>query len=249
MPRNLRLFCSLSLLILFSNVGSLYPAIAANPLENTQKTSVKVSPEDRRAADEYRQLGLTYRKQERLDEAIASLQKAVMLDPQNLDGRIILGWTEHLAKKDKAAASSLWEAIYISPTSLQAFNAIGIVYLVRGDLPQSVVLHTWAAMLKTDNEIAHYNLSLAYQRLKQYDLAIAYAQKAIELEPNNPHPFVAHAIAQWTSGDQSKAKKIFREAIGVDARYRSPDFLNFLNEAGFSNEQIQTAKLVLASTT
>lgn len=69
-------------------------------------------------------------------------------------------------------------------------------------------------MLKNDNEIAHYNLSLAYQRLKQYDLAIAYAQKAIELEPNNPHPFVAHAIAQWTSGDQSKAK-IFREAIGL----------------------------------
>lgn len=253
MPQNLRLFCSLGLLIIGSSLNLhcpnlRCPAIAANP-QKTLASPVKVRPEDRRAADEYRQLGLTYRKQERLDEAIAALQKAVMLDPKNLDGRIILGWTEHLAKKDKAAAASLWEAIYISPTSLQAFNAIGIVYLVRGDLPQAVVLHSWAAMLKTDNEIAHYNLSLAYQRLKQYDLAIAYAQKAIELEPNNPHPFVAHAIAQWTSGDQSKAKKIFREAIGVDARYRNADFLNFLNEAGFSNEQIQTAKLVLASTT
>jgi tetratricopeptide (TPR) repeat protein len=221
-------------------VVTISPAIAAKP-------SPKSTQADKFAADEYRQLGLTYRKQERFEEAIAALQKSVALDPQNLDGRIILGWTQHLAKKDTDAATSLWEAIYRSPTSLQAFNAIGIVYLVRGDLPQSVLLHSWAAMLKTDNEIAHYNLSLAYQRLKQYDLAIAYAQRAIKLEPNNPHPFVASAIAQWTSGDRLNAKKIFREAIGVDVRYRSPEFLNFLNEAGFSNEQIQTAQQVLAS--
>ena len=227
------------LLLLISSLISLIaisPAIAANP-----------QARDQRAADEYRQLGLSYRKQERFDEAIAALIKSINLDPQNLDGRIILGWTQHLAKKDEAAAASLWEAIYRSPISLPAFNAIGIVYLVRGDLSQAVVLHSWAALLKVDNEIAHYNLSLAYQRLKQYDLAIAYAQKAIELEPNNPHPFVALAIAQWTSGDRTKAKKIFREAISVDARYRSPEFLNFLNEAGFSTDQIQTAKQVLAS--
>ena len=236
----------LNLLVMLASTMSVLPAIAAKPQVNSSKLS-KVSQADKRTADEYRQIGLTYRQQERFDEAIAALQKSVVLDPQNLDGRIILGWTQHLAKKDSDAAKSLWEAIYRSPTSLQAFNAIGIVYLVRGDLPQSVVLHSWAAILKTDNEIAHYNLSLAYQRLEQYDLAIAYAQKAIELEPNNPHPFVASAIAKWDSGDQSSAKKTFRDAINVDARYRSPDFLNFLNEAGFSAEQIQTAKQVLAS--
>ena len=226
--------------MLVTSIMVVSPANAANPKPST-------SSRDQRAADEYRQLGLTYRKQERFDDAIASLQQSVTLDPSNLDGRIILGWTQHLAKKDNDAAASLWDAIYLSPTSLQAFNAIGIVYLVRGDLPQAVVLHSWASLLKADNEIAHYNLSLAYQRLKQYDLAIAYAQKAVELEPSNPHPFVAMAIAQWTSGDKTSAKKIFREAISVDARYRSPNFLNFLNEAGFSTDQIQTSKQVLAS--
>jgi tetratricopeptide (TPR) repeat protein len=110
-----------------------------------------------------------------------------------------------------------------------------------------VILHSWAAILKSDNEIAHYNLSLAYQRLKLYDLAIAYAQRAMELEPNNPHPFVAEAIAQWTSGDQVLAKRVFNEAVAIDSRYRSAEFLNFLNEAGFSDQQIQTAKQVLAS--
>ncbi len=240
-----KIFSLLNLLTCISLIPQL-TVLAANPKANTSLAN-QISPVDQRAADEYRQLGLSYRKQERFDDAIAALQQSVRLDPQNIDGRIILGWTQHLAKKHEAAATSLWEAIYRSPTSLQAFNAIGIVYLVRGDLPQSVVLHSWAALLKTDNEIAHYNLSLAYQRLKKYDLAIAYAQKASKLEPSNPHPLVALAIAQWTSGDQSGAKKTFRDAISVDVRYRSSDFLSFLNEAGFSNEQIQIAKQVLAS--
>jgi len=214
------------------------PAIAA---------SKSVSKEDQRAADSYRQEGLSYRQQERFNEAIAALKKSVELDPRNLNGRIILGWTQHLSKQHEAAAASLWEVIYRSPNSLPAFNAIGIVYLVQGDLPQAVILHSWAAILKSDNEIAHYNLSLAYQRLKLYDLAIAYAQRAMELEPNNPHPFVAEAIAQWTSGDQVLAKRVFNEAVAIDSRYRSAEFLNFLNEAGFSDQQIQTAKQVLAS--
>ncbi|PZV13069.1 MAG: hypothetical protein DCF20_16120 [Pseudanabaena sp.] len=228
------------------SITPVLTAVAVNTKENSSQTP-KVTQADKRAADEYRQMGLNYRRQERFDDAIAALQKSVALDPSNIDGHIILGWTQHLSKKHDDAAKSLWDAIYLSPTSPQAFNAIGIVYLVRGDLPQSVVLHSWAALLKTDNEIAHYNLSLAYQRLQQYDLAIAYAQKAIELEPNNPHHFVASAIAQWASGDQTNAKKTFRDAITVDSRYRSPEFLNFLNEAGFNNDQIQIAKQVLAS--
>ncbi|MDX2257039.1 MAG: tetratricopeptide repeat protein [Pseudanabaenaceae cyanobacterium bins.39] len=207
--------------------------------------AMKTNPDDRRAADQYRQQGLSLRRQGRFEEAIAALQQSVNLDPQNIDGRVILGWTQHLAKQPEAAASSLWEAIYRSPTALTAFNAIGIVYLVRGDLPQAVVLHSWAAILKDDNEIAHYNLSLAYQRLQQYDLAIAYAEKATQLEPSNPHPFIAVAIALWSAGDRDRARQVFRQAIAIDGRYGNADFLNFLSEAGFSPEQIQLAKQML----
>jgi tetratricopeptide (TPR) repeat protein len=198
-----------------------------------------VSPENRRVADQLRQQGLDLRRQERFEEAIAALQKSVSFDPHNVEGRVILGWTQHLAKQSEAAATSLWEAIYRSPNSLTAFNALGIVYLVRGELPQSVVLHSWAAMLKDDNEIAYYNLSLAYQRLQQYDLAIAYAEKATQLEPNNPHPFMAEALARWSAGEQQRGIQLFRAAIAIDGRYSRADSLAFLSKAGFSIDQIQ----------
>jgi len=236
-------------LLLMSALLMEIAAIAAN---NTTKAmpnvTSNVAPKvDQRAADQYRQQGLSYRQQQRFDEAIAALEKSVSLDPNNLDGRIILGWTQHLAKQPEAAALSLWEAAYRSPTATPVFNAIGIVYLVRGDLPQSVLLHSWAAMLKPDNEIAYYNLSLAYQRLQQFDLAIAYASQAMQLEPNNPHPFIAKALAQWSSGDRSSAKQTWQQAISIDGRYNNAEFLNFLNEAGFSTDQIQIAKQMVLS--
>jgi Flp pilus assembly protein TadD len=198
-------------------------------------------------ASQYRQQGLSYRQQERFPEAIAAFQKAAELAPQDASARILLGWTQHLAGQETEAARSLWDAIYLDPSSVQAFNAIGIVYLVRGDLSPAIASHSWAALLKPDNEIAYYNLSLAYHRQKLYAMAIANAMRAASLEPDNPHPLVAAAIAHWDNGDRGAAIKTYRAAIGVDGRYKEANFLDYLKEAGFSPDQIETSKQVLAA--
>jgi len=193
----------------------------------------------------FRQLGLNYRSQKLYPQAIAALEKSVQLAPQDINGKIILGWTFHLAGQSKQAERSLIQAAYINPFSVQAFNALGIVYLVRGSLGQAVIVHNWAGLIKSDNEIAYYNLSLAYQRLGFYDLAIATADIAIKLEPDNPHPLVSKAMAIWDRGDRSRAKQVFNQAISIDSRYSESGFLDYLNEAGFSSEQIVLSKQIL----
>lgn len=199
-------------------------------------------------ASEYRQLGLTYRQQERFPEAIVALQKSVELDPQNLDGRVLLGWTLHRGGEQAAAAQTLQQTVLQNPFYVPTLNALGIVYLVDGKLPAAVFTHTWAALLKPNNEIAYYNLSLAFHRLQQYEAAIVNALKAAELEPDNPHPLVALAIAQWGRGDRSTAQETYRRAMSLDARYADSSFLDYLNEAGFSGDQIQQVKKVLKDT-
>jgi Flp pilus assembly protein TadD len=202
---------------------------------------------DHKAASQYRQQGLSYRQQERFTEAIAAFEKAAELAPEDTSARILLGWTQHLAGQETEAARSLWDAIYLDPLSVQAFNALGIVYLVRGDLSPAIASHSWAALLKPDNEIAYYNLSLAYHRQQLYAMAIANANRAASLEPDNPHPLVAAAIAHWDNGDRTAAIKTYRNALGIDGRYKDANFLDYLKEAGFSPEQIQTSKQVLAA--
>ncbi len=189
-------------------------------------------------ASEYRQMGLLYRQQGRYAQAIAAMQKSVDLEPENLMGRVNLGWTLHLAGQEKAAAKSLWQVISKKPLFVPAYNALGIVYLVEGNLPASVLVHSWAAILKPDDEVAHYNLSLALHRLKIYNLAIVTANRAAILEPNNPHPLIAAAIAYWDSGDKKAAQQVYQKAINLDARYREQNFLSNLKQAALSSEQI-----------
>ena len=208
-------------------------------------TSVLAAP----SASEYRQLGLTYRAQARYSEAIAAFQQAVELEPNNLPGRITLGWTQHLAGQEVAAMESLFQVLYRDPQSVPALNALGIVYLVEGDLSSAVITHTWAAWLEPNNEIPYYNLSLAAHRLREYGWASLAARRAADLEPSNPHPWVALAIINWDGGDRVAAIQDYEQALALDGNYSDRAFLSYLQEAGFSPAQIETATQVLAATT
>lgn len=201
-----------------------------------------------RSASEYRALGLSYRATAKYPEAIAALQKSVELEPQNLSGRVLLGWTQHLAGQKEAAAESLIQVLYREPHSIPALNALGIVYLVSGQLNAAVFIHAWAATLEPKNEIAYYNLSLAFEQLQSYEPAIKAAKRASQLEPTNPHPFVALSLAYWQSGDRLAALAAYRQAYNLDARYRDRIFLSHLKQAGFSLDQIKTTKQILAAT-
>lgn len=199
------------------------------------------------SASEYRALGLSYRASERYSAAIAALKKSVELEPQNLSGRVMLGWTQHLAGQEDAAVSSLLQVLYRDPVSVPALNALGIVYLVSGELTPAVVVHTWAAVLEPENEIAYYNLSLAFHRLRLYGLAIATAKKSAVLEPANPHPIVALAISHWDNGERKSAVQAYRKALNLDSRYSDRAFLVYLQKAGFSSDQIRTTARILSA--
>lgn len=213
----------------------------------TLGTWVCATPIGAVSASQYRQLGLSYRQQGQYTEAIAALKKSVELEPNHLSGRVLLGWTLHRAGDSAQAADVLSQTLSLNPFDVPTLNALGIVRLVSGELVAAVTTHTWAAILKPDNEIAHYNLSLALERLQQYNWAIATAQTATKLEPSNPHPLIAQAVAYWGNADPSTARQRYRQALSLDGRYGDITFLNYLSEAGFSSNQIQTTREILQS--
>jgi len=199
-------------------------------------------------AAEYRQMGLQFRNQERYTNAIAALQKALELEPDNVSGRVLLGWTQHKASQRVEAAETLTQAFYLNPFDVPTLNALGIVQLVEGKLGSAIASHGWAAVLKANNEIAYYNLSLAFERIGQYDWAIAAAKKAATLEPNNPHPLVAEAIAHWGNGEKEQAQKAYQLAQRLNGAYADSGYLAIdLPRAGFSETQLATSQQIRKS--
>lgn len=199
------------------------------------------------SANTYRQLGLDYRQQGRLSEAIAAFESATNQEPGNVSGLVLLGWTQHLAGQETEAAQTLLDAVYTDPFSVPALNALGIVYLVSGDLVSAIAVHEWATVLAPDNEIPYFNLSLAYERLDWYKRAEVQAERAAILEPDNPHPFVARAIAQWGEKNFTGAQKTYQQAMILDGRYGDRLFLSHLEQAAFSAEQINKTEQVFDS--
>lgn len=215
-------------MVLMASLGSMVPVLA-------------------QSAATYRQRGLAAREQGQYPEAIAAFQQAVALEPANLEGRVLLGWTLHRSGQHEAAADVLVQTFYLNPFDVPTLNALGIVYLVEGQLGPAITTHGWAAMLKPQNEIAHYNLSLAWERLGQYNWAIATAKIAADLEPTNPHPLIALALAHWGNGDRALAQTAYQQALGLDPRYQEAGFWSHLSEAGFSPDQLDRGLKMLAN--
>ena len=202
---------------------------------------------NRQEAAKYRLQGLEYQSSGKLDLAIKAMEKSVQLDPANAIGKINLGWALHLANRDKQARVILEQAVLEHPQSLEALNALGIVYLVTGDLSKAVLTHNKAIELEPKDEIAHYNLSLAYHLLAKYDQGIAEGLAACRLEPNNPHPKLAVSLNLSSKGDRVKSRFYYRLAINLDERYRNSGYLDQLKRAGFSRKQIEQLRRILGN--
>jgi len=245
-PANRLFFPAIALIALLS-ACSAPPSPEPSPSPPpTPSPSPSVSPDPHAAATQ-RQRGLELRQQERFPEAIAALEQAVALAPEHLDGRVLLGWTLHLAGERPAAARVLEAALERDRDYVPALNALGIVYLTSDRLEDAIATHERAAALKPDNEIAYYNLSLAYHRQQDYDTALARGERAAELEPSNPHPRVALALIHWERGETAAAQERYQQAIALDGRYRDRAFLDHLIEAGFSSAQVETTAEILAA--
>ncbi|WP_235678222.1 tetratricopeptide repeat protein [Cylindrospermopsis curvispora] len=211
----------------------------------TPSSTFTSSSKSKTTAAKLRQSGLKYRQQGRYADAIISLERATSLEPENLSGQVLLGWTLHLAGRKATAMKVLEQVLEKDANYIPALNALGIVYLVSGDLNKAVETHEHAKEIKVDNEIAYYNLTLAYQRLKKYDLAVARGKQATILEPNNPHPWVALALVYWGQGMKTQARQTYDQAVQLDSRYGQSKFLINLKQAGFSQEQIDNLREIV----
>lgn len=154
-----------------------------------------------------------------LDECVGHYQKALMIDPTNVDGWYSLGIALQTKHGFKEAIDALEAAISLDPTHVDAHNALGISFRQTGQLTKSISTHNKAIEINPNEPVSQFNLGLSLHKNQQIDEAIEAYQETISLDPllSEPHYFLGLAFQKRYRTRESIQE--FKKVIELEPDY------------------------------
>ena len=145
----------------------------------------------------YLNLGLTYKKLDRKDEAKAAFAKAAVLNPDSYSANKEYG--ESLAKEQdfEAAKPYYQKAADLSPTDPDAFYNLGICVSKVDGHEAALAAYQKCIALKPDYAEAHYELGTIYIGQNKKAEAIASLEKFLSLAPEHEKAGLAKQLIEF----------------------------------------------------
>jgi len=162
-------------------------------------------------------LGSVYLQEQRDQQALDSLERAIGLSPDASDlynnrGIALL----RLDRLDEALAS-LRRAVRLSPGSAMAHNNLGSVLEALGRPEEAVGSYLRALAIRPEYAKARYNLGNVYKDLGRLDEAEAHYRKALALRPDYVDALVNCGITLKDRGRLEAAEACARRAIAAQS--------------------------------
>ncbi|MCB9450462.1 MAG: tetratricopeptide repeat protein [Anaerolineaceae bacterium] len=152
--------------------------------------------------------------------AIEQYTCALGADPNDAVSRrfrgVAYGW---LGEYDKAL-EDLNTAIDLDRFSSGAYNNRGIVYELMGDSDSALTDYTRAIDLGGET-YPYYNRGNIYYDRKEYSLALADYNKALEDNPEYPSAYNGRGMAHYAMGEYDLALTDYNKALEYDPEYAS----------------------------
>lgn len=117
-------------------------------------------------------------------DAIATAQKAVMMDPSNDHAHNALGMAYGGSGDNARAITEFREAVRLNPTNDVAVSNLGVALSRSGDPEGAAAQYREAIRINSKNYLAHNNLGFALKKLGDLDGAIQQYREALRLNPN-----------------------------------------------------------------
>jgi tetratricopeptide (TPR) repeat protein len=126
------------------------------------------------------------------EEAVASFQEALKLDPDLAEahfrlglGYQALGKREESESEYKKAVESYKKYLADHEDDSEAHYDLGQTYAGLGQYSEAIREYRLATKLKDDDADIYYDLGMAHTKLAQYDAAAAAFEKSLEIDPEN----------------------------------------------------------------
>ncbi len=148
----------------------------------------------------------------RFEDAKARAELALQLDPKNVDGQVLLGYSLAGMRNLDGAIEQLEQAVVAAPNKGMAFSNLGTLQLARGDVKHAEAAFRKAVEVNADLPmplIALANFLWAQERFKE---AEDYLVKARQLEPGNVVATRALAVLYMSTNRVAEAEPILKAA-------------------------------------
>jgi len=187
-------------------------------------------------------LGAVLKKTGRVSESLFASQKAVGINPQDVEAHSNLGNTlKELGRLDEAEASYT-QAIALNPNFSIAHNSLGNTLKELGRLDEAEASYTQAIALNPDYAEAHNSLGNTLKELGRLDEAEASYTQAIALNPDyaEAHSNLGTTLKELGRLDEAEAS--YTQAIVL-----KPDYAEAHNNLGNTLKELDKLEQAEAS--
>lgn len=122
----------------------------------------------------------------RNDDAKVRAERALAIDPKNVDAQLLLGNASARLKDLDGAVKQIEEAIALAPSSDRGYSSLGMVNLAKGDAAAAEAAFRKAVEVGPSSVPAHLGLGNFLWSVNRRDEAVKEFEKALSLEPANP---------------------------------------------------------------
>ena len=141
--------------------------------------------------------------------AIAALEKALGLSPNEVQAQSLLGWAQMLHEDYDDALATFSKVLMKEPANSLARINVGYICLKKRIFGEAIEHLSKAIRLDNDRKAtlyAHYYLGLVYLEREMYEDAQVFFEKTLQLGPNLIEAWYELGRARWFAGDPDGAK-------------------------------------------
>jgi len=194
-------------------------AISDGEFEQASQILNQCLKENPNSAEVYFLQGNLYERQQKIDDAVKSYQKAIELDPDFTRSYYNLGVLLLVQERPVKASEQFDQLVRREPRFISDFLRIGRMFILQKDyLTANRYLKMAVEVKPTAN--AYNDLSVISIFEKDFDNSIDYALKAIELDPKLASAYNNLGVA-YANGkkDFQKATEYYKQAIELNPKY------------------------------
>jgi Tfp pilus assembly protein PilF len=134
------------------------------------------------------------------------------------------GVTFYNQKEYLKATQAYQKVIELDPTYVEAYNNLGIVYQMMGDVDRAFGAYQKATEINPRYQKAYNNLGILLLLKERYEEAVEAFQKALAINPNSIESHINLGILFKKKGQWDEAIESYQKALAIDPLHRETHY-------------------------